>query len=116
MAAMSDLFLRQGEPEWIHPQSLWPQLDLLLVHLAPTAAEWWVAIDEADGEMVGYARSIERRGLFELAELFVRPDRQSAGLGRQLIERTFPDGRGDVRLILATSDVRALARYYAAGT
>jgi GNAT superfamily N-acetyltransferase len=116
MAAMSDLFARQGDPAGIDPPSFWPQLAPLLVHLAATAAEWWVAIDEADGALVGYARSIERGGLFELSELFVRPDRQSAGLGRQLIERVFPDGRGDVRLILATSDVRALARYYAAGT
>jgi ribosomal protein S18 acetylase RimI-like enzyme len=74
------------------------------------------AIDEADGSMVGYARSIERGGLFELTELFVRPDRQSAGLGRRLIDLAFPDGRGEVRVIVATGDVRALARYYGAGT
>jgi GNAT superfamily N-acetyltransferase len=116
MAAMSDLFARQGDPAGIDPPSFWPQLEPLLVHLAATAAEWWVAIDEADGALVGYARSIERGGLFELSELFVRPDRQSAGLGRQLVERAFPDGRGDVRLVLATTDVRAMARYYAAGT
>jgi len=116
MAAMTDLFARQGDPSGLDPETFWPSLEPLLCHLAATAAEWWVAIDEADESMVGYARSIERRGLFELTELFVRPDRQSAGLGRRLIERAFPDGRGEVRVIVATGDVRALARYYRAGT
>jgi GNAT superfamily N-acetyltransferase len=116
MAAMAELFARQGDPGGLDPGSFWPQLEPLLVHLAATAAEWWVAIDEADGSMTGYARSIERGGLFELSELFVRPDRQSAGLGRRLIDQAFPAGRGEVRLILATNDVRALARYYGAGT
>jgi hypothetical protein len=33
-----------------------------------------------------------------------------------LLERAFPVGRGEVRSIIATTDVRALARYYAADT
>jgi GNAT superfamily N-acetyltransferase len=50
-----------------------------------------------------------------LTEFFVLPDHQSRGIGRALIERAFPAGRGNVRSIIATSDVRAQARYYAAG-
>ena len=46
----------------------------------------------------------------------MRPGAQSSGLGKSLIERAFPVGRGEVRLIIATNDVRALARYYAADT
>jgi hypothetical protein len=46
----------------------------------------------------------------------VKPSAQSAGVGKSLMERAFPVGRGEVRLILATNDVRALARYYAADT
>ena len=115
MAAMIDLFTRQGV-SGLDPEAFWPQLEPLVAHLAATAAEWWVAIDDADGSMVGYARSIERGGLFELTELFVHPERQSAGLGRRLIERAFPAGRGEVRVIIATTDERALARYYKAGT
>lgn len=65
--------------------------------------------------LLGYARSIERGGLFELTEFFVMPMRQSGGLGRALIDRAFPVGRGDVRSIIATTDPRALARYYRAG-
>ncbi len=87
-----------------------------LSHLAAHAAEWWVAEDPSDGSLLGHARSVEREGLFELSELFVRPGAQSSGLGKRLIERAFPVGRGEVRLILATNDVRALARYYAADT
>jgi hypothetical protein len=37
-------------------------------------------------------------------------------VGRNLLERAFPLGRGEVRAIIATTDVRALRRYHAAGT
>jgi GNAT superfamily N-acetyltransferase len=85
-------------------------------YLAHAAAEWWVAEDGAAGPLVGYARSIERGGLLELTEFFVEPNQQSKGLGRALLSRAFPAGRGEVRSIIATTDVRALARYYAADT
>jgi GNAT superfamily N-acetyltransferase len=83
--------------------------------LATDAAEWWVAADETSGELIGYARSIEADGLLELTEFFVRPGHQSRGIGRELIARAFPADRGRARVIIATSDVRALARYYGAG-
>jgi GNAT superfamily N-acetyltransferase len=65
---------------------------------------------------VGYARSVARGGLFELSEFFVRPVRQSAGVGRRLLGLAFPPDRGEVRVVVATPDVRALSRYYRAGT
>ena len=116
MAAMKDLFARQGNEWKLDPESFWTVLKPFLTHLAAHAAEWWIAEDSSDGSLIGYARSIERGGLFELSEFFVRPDRQSAGVGRRLIERAFPPGRGEVRAIIATTDVRGLHRYYAAGT
>jgi len=58
--------------------------------LVEEAAEWWVAELPASRQLVGFARSIERDGLFELTEFFVLPDRQSRGIGRALIERSFP--------------------------
>jgi predicted acetyltransferase len=91
-------------------------LEPFLTHLATHAAEWWIAEDSSDGSTIGYARSIERGGLVELSEFFIRPDRQSAGVGRRLIERVFPQERGEVRAIIATTDTRGLHRYYAAGT
>jgi GNAT superfamily N-acetyltransferase len=86
MLAMKDLFRRQGHEWKLEPEALWKVLEPFVSHLAEHAAEWWIAEDRADGTMIGYARSVERDGLFELSELFVRPDRQSAGLGKLLLE------------------------------
>ena len=116
MLAMKDLFLRHGYEWKLEPEAFWKVLEPFVTHLAEHAAEWWIAEDRADGKLIGYARSVERDGLFELSELFVRPDKQSAGLGKLLLEKAFPSGRGQVRTIIATNDVRGLARYYGAGT
>ncbi len=94
----------------------WPALQRQFQYLSRAAAEWWVSEDPASGSLVGYARSIDRGGLFELTEFFVLPARQTKGVGRALLERAFPAGRGQTRTIIATTDVRALARYYAADT
>lgn len=111
-----DLASRLGTPWDPDPDEMWPRLEPLMRLLADHAAEWWVAEDAASGEMIGYARSIERGGLFELSEFFVLPARQAAGLGAELLSRAFPLGRGEVRAIIATTDLRAQARYYRAGT
>jgi GNAT superfamily N-acetyltransferase len=116
MLAMKDLFHRHGYEWKLEPEAFWKVLEPFVTHLAQHAAEWWIAEDRADGKLIGYARSVERDGLFELSELFVRPDKQSAGLGKLLLEKAFPSGRGEVRAIVATDDVRGLARYYGAGT
>jgi GNAT superfamily N-acetyltransferase len=116
MLAMKDLFLRHGYEWKLEPEAFWKVLEPFVTHLAEHAAEWWIAEDRADGKLIGYARSVERGGLFELSELFVRPDKQSAGLGKLLLDKAFPSGRGQVRAIIATNDVRGLARYYGAGT
>jgi GNAT superfamily N-acetyltransferase len=116
MAAMEAEFI-QANLEWkIEPEAFWAGLKPLLLHLAEHHAEWWVAESTSDGKLIGYARSLERGDMLELSEFFIVPGRQSAGLGRELIERAFPEGRGRIRLILATLDERALARYYRAGT
>ncbi len=115
-SSVTDLATRQGTPLGGTAEEWWRSSEPLGRLLIDVAAEWWVAELPASGELVGFARSIERDGLFELTEFFVGPDRQSKGIGRTLIERAFPSGRGKVRSIIATSDVRAQARYYAAGT
>jgi GNAT superfamily N-acetyltransferase len=93
----------------------WAGSEAEFTYLASAAAEWWVAEDSASGAIVGYARSIRRGGLSELTEFFVRPNEQSRGIGRTLLSRAFPRTRG-VRSIIATTDVRALGRYYTADT
>jgi GNAT superfamily N-acetyltransferase len=115
-ASVTDFGARYGTPLRGTAAEWWRSAEPLHRHLAVNAAEWWVAEEPGSSKLVGYARSIERAGLLELTEFFVRPDHQSAGVGRTLIERAFPADRGDARSIIATRDVRALARYYRAGT
>ena len=114
--SITDLATRLGTPWNPEPEGLWTRLEPMYQLLGDTAAEWWVAEDDGTGQLVGHARSIERGGLFELAEFFVRPDRQAAGIGGRLLERAFPLERGEVRAIIATTDTRAMAHYYRAGT
>ncbi len=79
-------------------------------HLVRTAAENWVATDD-DGTIVGWALSVERDGMLELALLFVEPGVQARGIGRGLLDRAYPIGRGRHRSIVATLNPRALALY-----
>ena len=115
LASARDLTARQNVPWDPEPEKQWARMRYLFDHLAAHAAEWWIAEDPATGDALGYARSVERGGLFELAEFFVHPERQSAGVGGALLDRAFPIGRGEVRAIIATTDLRAQARYYRSG-
>jgi GNAT superfamily N-acetyltransferase len=117
MAAVNDLARRIGAETFGEedPEGTWQHMQPFFAHLADTAAEFWVAEAPDSGELIGYGRSIERDGLFELTEYFVRPDAQAAGVGAALLERAFPTGRGDPRVIIATTDRRALSRYFRAG-
>ena len=113
-SAITDFGSRRGTPLAGSATEWWASGESLQRFLADRAAEWWVA--EHDSHVVGYGRSIEREGLFELTELFVLPLTQSKGIGRSLLERAFPNRPGRVRSIIATTDERALHRYYGAGT
>ncbi len=65
----------------------------------------------------GWLRALDRtRRPLRADRVLRRADGPSRGVGRALIERAFPVGRGDVRSIIATTDVRALTRYYGADT
>jgi GNAT superfamily N-acetyltransferase len=82
-------------------------------HLTETAEQFWVA--ERSGKMVGVARSTLRDGLRQLTELFVLPEAQAAGVGRELLRRAFPLAGAANRCILATPDLPAMAMYLKAG-
>src|SRR5918999_795832 len=114
--AITDLASRHGMPMEGTADDWWASSEPQFRYLARSAAEWWVAEVPGSGSLLGYARSIERGGHFELTEFFVLPSNQAKGVGRALLERAFPVGRGEVRSIIATTDVRALARYYVADT
>lgn len=93
--------------------ALWARRASLFTHAADTADKWWVA--ENGGRVVGYARSTLRDGIRQLTEFFVRPDAQSAGVGRDLLAQVFPPDGARGRILLATPDPRALVRYLKAG-
>jgi GNAT superfamily N-acetyltransferase len=101
----------QRDPESI--QALWDLRRSMFQHLARTSAHFWLALQ--GDEVIGYARSILRDGLLDLTEFFVLPDQQSVGVGRELLQRVFTSVEADHRAIIATTDVRALARYLKAG-
>lgn len=82
-------------------------------HIQRTVDQFWLAED--DGRAIGYARSILRDGLQELCELFVLPGCQASGVGHELIRRALPDIGAKDRVIIATSDARALVLYMKAG-
>jgi GNAT superfamily N-acetyltransferase len=115
-AAVVDLGSKHGTPLTGTADEWWSSGESLHNLLARIAAEWWVAEEADSARLIGFARTLQREGLVELTEFFVLPESQGAGVGRALLERAFPAGRGAVRSIVATSDVRAHARYYAAGT
>lgn len=74
----------------------------------------WVA--EADGRILGVTLAIVREGVWGLSLFGVAPDRQGAGIGKRLLDASlaYADGcRGAI--ILATTDPRALRRYFRAG-
>lgn len=100
-----------NDPEVL--KSLWQRRQPMFDFLTKTASQFWVA--ENDGEILGYARSIEHDGLLELTEFFVSPHQQSGGLGRELLRRAFPQTDARYRTIIATLDERALSRYLKAG-
>lgn len=91
-------------------EEAWKRWKSMYAHLGDTAAEHWVA-EGPDGEILGYARSTERDGMLELTEFFVDPATQARGVGRGLLERAFPLGRGTHRSIIATQDPRAVSLY-----
>lgn len=93
--------------------AIWNPRRPLFEHLAGSTERTWLA--EEEGEIFGYARSIERDGVLQLTEYFVRPGRQGAGVGRELLDRAFPHGDFRRRLLISTVDSRALARYMKAG-
>ena len=108
-----DYLLRHGQA---HPEDK-PDIDKYFeqqrdqyLHLEKTAAEDWVAEAE-NGDILGWARSIERDNHLQLTHFFVDPATQSGGIGRALLQRAFPLQRGEQRSVIATTDTRALSLY-----
>ena len=116
---LADLAQRMGQTEptsWSDPAKLakmWEKRRGLYEHLAATADQFWLA--ERGEKAVGFARSIVRGDMRQLTEFFVLPDVQSGSVGRELLARAFPREGAAHYLIIATTDLRAQARYLKAG-
>lgn len=100
-----------NDPEKL--ESLWETRQPMFDFLAKHASQFWVA--EENGEIVGYARTIEHDNVQELTEFFVLPNQQSTGVGGGLLSRAFADSGAKYRTIIATLDERALYRYMKLG-
>ncbi len=117
--SLADLIRRFGQTEatsWSDAEALartWVERQSLYDYLARSAEHFWVA--EQAGEMIGFARSVFHDGVRELTEFFVKPATQSARVGRELLQRAFPAEGARHRLIIATLDMRAQARYLKTG-
>lgn len=74
----------------------------------------WVAV--AGDQVQGVAESIRREDFWGLSMLFVHPDFQSEGVGRELLGAALGYGAGArVRMIQSSPDPRAMRRYALAG-
>jgi GNAT superfamily N-acetyltransferase len=86
--ALEDLLVRRGEPSWPRNEAALERLfGRLVASHAPGA---WLAED--DGATVAFGIAVERDPLWFLSFLFVLPGHQAAGLGRRILECTFPQG------------------------
>ena len=84
-------------------------------HIARThSAGAWV--EESGGGLGGAALAVRQEGVWGLALLVVRPDRQSAGVGRALLTQALASAEGAAgAIILASRDWRGVRLYAQAG-
>ncbi len=73
-----------------------------------------VVVAEVDGAVVGYSATVTRSGTRFLAQFFVLKGHQSKGLGRRLMEMSYPDD-GLVPVCVSAHDPRALRLYIGYG-
>ena len=68
-----------------------------------------LVVAERDGAVVGFAGVVDLGSCVALSDLFVRPERQSHGVGTALLDEVLPPGRPLVTM--ASADPRAVASY-----
>jgi GNAT superfamily N-acetyltransferase len=84
--------LGQGEiPPEVNP------VTRLFTHLRSTDPERFVVATDADDRLVAFASATLRERIWYLSMLFVLPELQGAGVGRQLLARVLPDDDGIAR-------------------
>ena len=113
VATFRDLEARFGDPP--SPEPPFEQAAIRLRHLLATdPGGAWVA--ELGNQVAGCALALVREGIWGLSLLIVRPELQSAGVGRELLARARAHGDGARgMIILASRDARALRAYVGLG-
>ena len=115
----ADLSRRHGHDEptsFANPEAMarmWHERRPFYDHLAINSEEFWLA--EEDGFLIGFSRSIVRGDVLILTEFFVRPNRQSGGVGKPLLERALSRNDLPYRCILATLEPNVQYLYLRAG-
>ena len=71
-------------------------------------------VAESAGAIIGFAATVTRGRMQYLSECFVRPDWQSMGVTKSLLDALYTDPTL-IRCTLASSDRRAVSRYMRAG-
>lgn len=103
----------EDKPDAEYLSSAFEYFKMFTEYFAETAEHFWVA--EQDGEIIGFSRSMARDGVRQLSEFFVHPDKQAQGVGKRLLEAAFPSDAEHNRVVIGTSDIRALIRYLKSG-
>lgn len=83
----------------------------ILYHIFETGT---VYVAEQYGQIIGYAGAIKRGHITFLTDLFVKPETQSAQIGKTLLQHTLPH-YGSIRCTVSSTDPRAQALYIRSG-
>ena len=95
----------------VPPEGGYPEaVDAYYLHLIDYGR---VEVAESDGTVVGFGAAIASPRWLHLADLFVRPDLQSRGIGRRLLEAVM--GEDWPRATFSSDDPRALPLYVRLG-
>jgi GNAT superfamily N-acetyltransferase len=92
--AINDYIVHLGQGE-IAPEM--NPIIRLFTHLQATDPDRFVVATEVEGRVVGFASAISRERIWYLSMLFVLPELQGAGVGRQLLARVLPQDDGIAR-------------------
>lgn len=110
--ALNDYLIRLNQPEWpFDPKGI----TALYRHLLATDPDrFLVAVRSdptvGDGErIVAFASAYVRGSLWFLSMLFVLPEEQATGIGRQLLERVLPEAGSGQHLGTATDSAQPIA-------
>jgi GNAT superfamily N-acetyltransferase len=92
--------IRRYRPEQVGRYSVEPESRLLIYRHLLGTGRMFVA---DDGRPVGFSAAIVRDGVWFLSQLWVLPDRQGEGIGRELLDEALVWGRGATAFTVVAS-------------